>query len=52
MTKPKEIKPGLESSINASYTVLEINEIIKKTKIISFDIKTDFMGLCITGEKL
>ena len=49
--KPKEIKPGFITSINASYTALEIEQILLKTNLKSFNVKTDPMGLCITGEK-
>lgn len=52
LTKPKEIKPGLESSINASYTASEIRQILSSKTRKSFNIKKDFMGLSITGEKL
>jgi hypothetical protein len=51
-TKPKEIKPGLESSINASYTVTELGKTIENTSITSFNIKKDFIGLSVTGQKL
>lgn len=50
--KPKEIKPGLESSINASYTVTELEKIIENTTITSFNIKKDVIGLSVTGQKL
>ncbi|MBN2590316.1 MAG: methyltransferase domain-containing protein, partial [Sedimentisphaerales bacterium] len=49
--KPKEIKPGFITSINASYTASEIEQILLKTNLKSFNVKTDPMGLCITGEK-
>ncbi len=50
--KPKELKPGLISSINASYTASEIEQILLKTNLKSFNIKSGPMGLSITGEKL
>jgi len=49
--KPKEIKPGFITSINASYTASEIEQILLKTNLKSFNIKSDPMGLNITGEK-
>ncbi|MBN1975490.1 MAG: class I SAM-dependent methyltransferase [Sedimentisphaerales bacterium] len=49
--KPKEIKPGFITSINASYTASEIKQILLKTNIKSFNIKSDPMGLNIAGEK-
>jgi len=52
MTKPKEIKPGLISSINASYTVGEAQVILKETKLIESQVKKSIMGLVVTGEKI
>ncbi len=51
ITKPKEIKPGLVSSINASYTVPEIEEILSNTNLKSSKVKKTMMGSIITGEK-
>jgi len=52
MTKPKEIKPGLVSSINASYTVDEVQRILKETKLRECQVEKSIMGLVITGEKI
>ncbi len=49
--KPKEIKPGFITSINASYTAFEIEQILLKTNLKSFNIKINPTGLSITGEK-
>ena len=51
MTKPKEIRPGLISSINASYTVQETPSILSKTDLKSSKVKKTTMGFIITGEK-
>jgi hypothetical protein len=51
MTKPKEIKSGLISSISAAYTVDEIRELLKGTKLQGYDVHKSVMGLTITGEK-
>ncbi|PIV57158.1 class I SAM-dependent methyltransferase [Candidatus Desantisbacteria bacterium CG_4_10_14_0_8_um_filter_48_22] len=51
MTKPAEIRPGLISSINASYTLSEIREIIKETRLRNCRIEKNILGLVITGEK-
>lgn len=51
MTKPKEIRPGLASSINAAYTVQEIQSILLKTGLKSSSVKKTMMGFIITGEK-
>ncbi len=52
MTKPKEIRPGLVSSINASYTVQEITSILSKTNLKSAIVKKTTMGFIITGERI
>ena len=49
--KPKEIRPGLITSLNASYIKDEIKTIIKKSDFKDFSIKTNPMGLVITGKK-
>ncbi len=51
MTKPKEIKFGLISSINAAYTVDEIRELLKGAKLQGYDVNKSVMGLAITGQK-
>lgn len=52
MTKPKEIRPGLISSINASYTSVEIESILGKSKLKGYQISKVIMGLVIIGEKV
>jgi len=51
MTKPKEIKPGLISSINASYTLEEIASLLDKSQLRQSSVKKTFIGLEITGRK-
>lgn len=51
VTKPKEIKPGLTSSINASYTVEEIEAILEGSNLKGYQVSKVTMGLIITGEK-
>jgi len=50
-TKPKEIRPGIVTSINASYIVGEIRSILKESNLTNFQIKRVIMGLVIIGEK-
>lgn len=50
-TKPKEIKPGFITSLNASYTPKEAGELIGRTKLRNGSVKKDFMGLMIIGTK-
>ena len=52
MTKPKEIKPGLISSINAAYTVDEIKEILGRTEMRECEVRQNVMGLIVNGEKI
>jgi ubiquinone/menaquinone biosynthesis C-methylase UbiE len=52
MTKPKEILPGLVSSINASYTVQEIRSILSTTGLKSAVVKRTMMGFTIAGKKV
>lgn len=51
MTKPKEIKPYLYSSINASYTKEEIVALLKRSNVKNYKIKKNMIGLEITGVK-
>ncbi|MFC1871355.1 hypothetical protein ACFLYF_03020, partial [Chloroflexota bacterium] len=51
VTKPKEIRPGLISSIAASYTPEEIREILKESRLEGFRVNTMVMGLVIKGVK-
>lgn len=51
VTKPKEIRPGLVSSINASYLVEEIRAILGESDLEGYDIRKAAMGLVITGTK-
>ena len=51
ITKPKDILPGLNSSMNAAYTVTEILAILGRTKLESSEVKKTTMGFQITGEK-
>lgn len=50
-TKPKEIRPGFLSSLNASYTTEEIKGLLSRSKIINAEIRSEFFGLCISGSK-
>jgi len=51
VTKPKEIRPGLTSSINASYTTEEIESIIAETGLEEHELKKLMMGFVVTGVK-
>jgi len=51
VTKPKEIRPGLRSSIAASYLVEEIEAILRNCLSGGFRVEKKAMGLLITGTK-
>jgi ubiquinone/menaquinone biosynthesis C-methylase UbiE len=51
MTKPKEIWPGVLSSINAAYTIDEINDLLQLTEIKDASVKKNVWGIEITGKK-
>lgn len=48
--KPKQIRPGFISSLNASYTVPELEELIVRSALKGTVVK-DFFGLSISGNK-
>jgi ubiquinone/menaquinone biosynthesis C-methylase UbiE len=52
MTKPKEIKPGLISSINAAYTLEEIQALLVESILTGYSVSRNLIGLAITGEKV
>jgi ubiquinone/menaquinone biosynthesis C-methylase UbiE len=51
IAKPKEIKPGLITSINASYTPKEIQSILSGTALKNSTISCNPMGIIIKGIK-
>ena len=50
-TKPKEIRPGFLTSLNASYTVEEIKNLLDQSALKNAAVSEEFFGLCITGTK-
>ena len=51
VTKPKEMRAGLASSIKAAYTVPELNVILSESRLQNSITKGNLMGLVITGQK-
>ena len=49
--KPKEIRPGLVSSINASYTPEEIRAMLDESGLTRPKVRTVLVGLFVTGVK-
>ena len=52
VTKPKEIRPGLISSINASYTAEEIQSILDDSDLKGYQVEAVIMGLVIKSAKI
>lgn len=50
-THPKEMRPGLISSLNAAYTSYEITELLRHSNLHNATVANDFFGLCIAGQK-
>ena len=50
-TKPKEIRPGLTHSINASYTQEEVRDLLVKTDLHDASVEINPFGLAISGRK-
>jgi len=50
-TQPKAMRPGLVTSLNAAYTVLEITELLSQSNLHAASVTSDFFGLCIAGQK-
>ena len=50
-TNPKEIRPGLTTSINAAYTPWELAELTQGTSLVGCKVGSDLIGLTLTGKK-
>ena len=50
-TKPKEIRPGLITSINAAYTKKEIEAMLTGTQLQGWRVNKNLIGLVISGHK-
>jgi ubiquinone/menaquinone biosynthesis C-methylase UbiE len=50
-SKPKEIRPGLITSIKAAYTPGELRDLIKGTKLSKCEVTANLVGLKLTGIK-
>jgi ubiquinone/menaquinone biosynthesis C-methylase UbiE len=51
MCQPKSIRPGLITSINAAYILPEIEIMLPKTRLQGWQVKKNFLGIVITGQK-
>ena len=52
MCQPKNMRPGLITSINAAYFPTEIETMLPKTRLQGWHIKKNYLGIVITGQKL
>jgi ubiquinone/menaquinone biosynthesis C-methylase UbiE len=50
-TEPKEIRPGLITSINSAYTPEELKELIRGTMLSQCKVRSNLIGLKIVGMK-
>ena len=50
-TQPKEIRPGLISSINAAYTPEELEQLIKGTRLECCTVSSNLIGIILVGMK-
>jgi ubiquinone/menaquinone biosynthesis C-methylase UbiE len=50
-SRPKEIRPGLITSINAAYTPRELTELIRGTGLAGCKVASDAIGLALCGVK-
>jgi ubiquinone/menaquinone biosynthesis C-methylase UbiE len=50
-TKPKEIRPGFLTSLNAAYTINELDQLFSQTNFNHYHIKKEVFGLCASGQK-
>lgn len=51
VTRPKEMRRGLLTSLNAAYTVSEIIELLRHSDLRNAIVTRNLFGLCIAGEK-
>lgn len=51
VTRPKEIRPGLITSINASYIIGEAEALLARTKLQGWHVSKNPLGLVVSGQK-
>lgn len=51
-TKPKEIRPGLLTSIKAAYNPSELKALMSYTNFSNWEVKSNLIGLSVVGNKL
>jgi len=49
--KPKGMRPGLITSLNASYTMAEIRALLARTKLQGWQVQQNPLGIVISGQK-
>jgi ubiquinone/menaquinone biosynthesis C-methylase UbiE len=51
VTRPKEIRPGLITSLNASYTQREAEKMLKRSPLKGAKVSKNVMGIVVIGER-
>lgn len=51
VTRPKEMRPGLISSIRAAYTAEEVQTLLGESDLDTYGVDKGAMGITITGQK-
>jgi ubiquinone/menaquinone biosynthesis C-methylase UbiE len=51
MTHPRQMRSGLVSSIDASYTLPEAESLLRQTRLHDWQIKKNLLGIVISGRK-
>ena len=49
VTKPKEIRPGLIVSLDAAYTISELEELLQQSALQDMRVEKNFLGLTVKG---
>lgn len=51
LARPKEIRPGFITSLNASYTVDEMKSLLEHSALMEAEVIKDFFGISVRGKK-
>ena len=52
MAWPKEVRPYFIASVNESYTIEEIKDILRDTQLRNSSVSKTWYGLTITGQRI
>ncbi len=51
MTKPREMRSGLATSINAAYTAKEVASMLEESELSGYEVRKTIIGLAVEGKK-